>query len=151
MEGDRGGNRLKPWMEGDRGGNRVKPWMEGHTGERGSGDCAMECAGCGNGMETFAASGSGLGDREGCTGGALREGRIQRWEQRSQARGSTLPRAGMDCAAGRRESRLWLHGAFGRGRERSGRTCTARSGRLQCSYNSSRDLFVRWLLKQQFN
>jgi hypothetical protein len=45
----------------------------------------------------------------------------------------------MECAVRRRESRLWLRGAFGRGRERSGRTCTARSGRLQCSHNSSRD------------
>jgi hypothetical protein len=99
---------------------------------------------CG-GMESLAASGSGLGGREGCAGGALREGRIQRWEQRSQARGSTLPRAGraarrMECAARRRESWLWLRGAFGRGRERSDRTCTARSGRLQCSHNSSRDI-----------
>jgi hypothetical protein len=45
---------LKLWMEGDRGGNRVKPWMEGHIGERASGDCAMECAGCGRGMKTLA-------------------------------------------------------------------------------------------------
>jgi hypothetical protein len=77
-------------MEGDRGGNRVKPWMEGHTGERASGNCAMESAagsaGCGRGMETLAraagwnrpraaldaASGSGLGGREGCAGGAGR-------------------------------------------------------------------------------
>jgi hypothetical protein len=45
----------------------------------------------------------------------------------------------MECAAGRREWRLWLRGAFVRGHEGRGRTCTVRSGRLQCSHNSSRD------------
>jgi hypothetical protein len=75
---------------------------------------------------------------EGERGGAAGIAAVAAW--RMEGAGDHSAAGWKVSTVGRRESRLWLRGgAFG-GRERSGRTCTARdSGRLQCSHNSSRD------------
>jgi hypothetical protein len=125
MEGDRGGNRVKPWMEGDRGGNRVKSWMEGHTGERVSGNCAMESAansaGCGRGMETFARA-------------VMRDGigRGQRWMRPREAGLA----AGRDARAGRGAAG-GTHPALGT--EESGAEDGRCGGAFRCGLEGERD------------